>query len=125
MNGLLSLAPWAEDHLSEPIPSRAPKVERTERLDSRQLNLLTSVRVELSIEIGKVALTLGELLDLSIGSRVELDLPDALPVNIAIDGVRIAEGRIIYEGGEPMVEIVKLEDAVNETGNNSFEVSEN
>jgi len=94
-----------------------PAIAERRGLNGDQQRLLSSVRVELSIEIGKVGLTLADLLDLSAGARVEFSLPEELPVTLGIDGVPIAQGRIIYENDMPFVEILELDGAVTEGGN--------
>ena len=107
---MFSAFPWEEALLGERdvLPVAETATPPDEKLDGRQLKLLSSVRVELSVEIGRLSLSLGDLLDLSSGTKLELELPEALPVTLRVDTVPVAMGRIVYEGEEPVVEIVEV-----------------
>lgn len=107
-NTMLGTLPWDETLLSEQAPFALPEESKPEKLDGNQLKLLSSVRVELSVEIGRLSLSLGDLLDLSSGTKLELELPEALPVTLRVDAVPVAVGRIVYDGEEPTVEITEV-----------------
>ncbi len=109
-DAILSAFPWEEALFRDAVPAAAGGDEKRneEKLDGRQLKLLAAVRVELTVEIGKLSLSLGDLLDLSSGTKLELELPEALPVTLRVDAVPVAAGRIVYEGGEPLVEITSI-----------------
>lgn len=108
---------------SVPVPRQESR-ENNERLDGRQLQLLSSVRVELSVEISRLNLTLGDLLELSSGTRLEIQLQEELPVVLSIDAVPIAKGRIVFDGNEPAVEITELNEQEKNSGNKRAETGE-
>jgi len=59
------------------------------------LDRLTAVAVELSVEIGRTRMTLGEALALGPGSVVTLDRAADQPVDLLVNGQRIARGEVV------------------------------
>jgi len=113
----------AEGHQGGAV-EESPQGAGAERLDGRQLQLLSSVRVELSVEIGRLNLSLGDLLELSKGTRLDLQLQEDLPVTLSIDSVPIASGRVVFDGDEPSVEITELHDEAKNSGNKGLKTGE-
>ena len=78
------------------------------------LDRLTAVAVELTVEIGRTRMTLGEALALGPGSVVTLDRAADQPVDLLVNGQRIARGEVVVvdeEFGIRITEIVTGEDA--------------
>lgn len=59
------------------------------------LNLVLDVPVNLTIELGSCQLPMREVLQLNIGSVVQLDKPADAPVELSINGKLIAHGEVV------------------------------
>jgi flagellar motor switch protein FliN len=59
------------------------------------LNLVLDVPVSLTIELGGCQLPMREVLQLNIGSVVQLDKPADAPVELSINGKLIARGEVV------------------------------
>lgn len=59
------------------------------------LNLVLDVPVSLTIELGGCQLAMREVLQLNIGSIVQLDKPADAPVELSINGKLIARGEVV------------------------------
>lgn len=63
--------------------------------DSPKMDLLEDIPVEISVEIGRAQLTIAQILKLSQGSVVELDVMAGEPLNIYVNQVLIAQGEVV------------------------------
>src|SRR4051794_40257751 len=73
------------------------------------LGPLRDVPVELAVEIGRTRMTIGETLDLRPGSVVSLDRLAGEPVDLLVNGKRIARGEVVAideEFGLRLTEVV-------------------
>lgn len=59
------------------------------------LRRLSEVPVEASVEIGRTAMTVGETLELRVGSVVKLDRLAGEPVDLLVNGTLIAQGEVV------------------------------
>ena len=59
------------------------------------LNLVLDVPVSLTIELGGCKLPMREVLQLNIGSVVQLDKPADAPVELSVNGKLIARGEVV------------------------------
>jgi flagellar motor switch protein FliN/FliY len=59
------------------------------------LNLVLDVPVSLSIELGSCQLPMREVLQLCVGSVVQLDKPADAPVELSVNGKLIARGEVV------------------------------
>lgn len=59
------------------------------------LRRLSEVPVETSVEIGRTAMTVGETLELRVGSVVKLDRLAGEPVDLLVNGTLIAHGEVV------------------------------
>jgi flagellar motor switch protein FliN/FliY len=59
------------------------------------LNLVLDVPVSLTIELGGCRLPMREVLQLNIGSVVQLDKPADAPVELNVNGKLIARGEVV------------------------------
>lgn len=84
------------------------------------LERFSDVQVEISVEIGRVTMSLGEMLQLGPGSVVELDREITEPVIITAQGVRIASGEVVVINDRFAVRITEVsstdEDAETDGG---------
>src|SRR3954466_3280520 len=63
--------------------------------DGADLRRLHDVPVELAVEIGRTRMTIGETLELRPGSVVSLDRLAREPVDLLVNGKRIARGEVV------------------------------
>ena len=59
------------------------------------LNLILDVAVTLALEVGRARMSVRELLQLAPGSIVELDRMAGEPLDVLVNGVRIARGEVV------------------------------
>lgn len=69
------------------------------------------VSVEISVELGRVTLPIGELLRLGQGAVLELERALSEPVDIVAQGVRLARGDVVVVEDRYAVRITEIEDA--------------
>jgi flagellar motor switch protein FliN/FliY len=74
-----------------PDPSPAPAAPA----DSADLLRLSDVPMELSVEIGRTRMTVGETLQLCAGSIVTLERLAGEPVDLLVNGTPIARGEVV------------------------------
>lgn len=67
----------------------------TSELEIRNLDMLKDVELDISVELGRKELPLGDVLHLVRGSVIELDKLAGEPVEIYANGHRIAEGEVV------------------------------
>jgi flagellar motor switch protein FliN/FliY len=59
------------------------------------LNLILDVAVTLALEVGRARMSVRELLALAPGAVVELDRLAGEPLDVLVNGVRIARGEVV------------------------------
>jgi flagellar motor switch protein FliN/FliY len=59
------------------------------------LNLILDVEVTLALEVGRAHMPVRELLQLAPGAVVELDRLASEPLDVLVNGVRIARGEVV------------------------------
>jgi flagellar motor switch protein FliN/FliY len=59
------------------------------------IDLLLDIALEVSVELGRTRMTIGELLALRPGSVIELDKLAGEPADILVNGTRIARGEVV------------------------------
>lgn len=75
-----------------PLPDTSPPAGPTGDVD---LTRLTDVTVELTVEVGRTRMSLGETLSLGPGSVVSLDRLADQPVDLLVNGRQIARGEVV------------------------------
>lgn len=75
------------------LPDLAAAAEGAPRGEA--LDRLSAVSVELSVEVGRTRMTLGEALALGPGSVVTLDQLADQPIDLLVNGRRIARGEVV------------------------------
>ena len=80
------------------------------------LERFSDVQVEISVEIGRVTMSLGDMLQLGPGSVVELDREITEPVTITAQGVRIASGEVVVINDKFAVRITEVSSKDDEGG---------
>lgn len=59
------------------------------------LQHLLEVQVTVTAELGRITMTIGEVLKLGVGSILELDRPVSEPIDLMVNGVRLARGEVV------------------------------
>ena len=91
----------------EPTPAPAGAVEPA----NAELERLCDVPVELAVEIGRTEMTIRETLALGPGSIVTLNRLAGEPVDLLVNGKRIAYGEVVVIDEEFGLRITELVDA--------------
>jgi flagellar motor switch protein FliN len=77
------------------------------------LNLVMDVPVSLTIELGSCQLPMKEVLQLNIGSVVQLDKPADAPVELSVNGKLIARGEVVVVEDRFGVKITEVVGSTN------------
>ena len=72
------------------------------------LDTLFDVNVAVSVELGRLTLSIGEVLKLGVGSVVPLDRAVSEPVDLLVQGVRLARGEVVVVDDRFAVRIKEL-----------------
>jgi len=75
------------------------------------LNRFYDVNMTVSVELGRVTMPIGELLQLSEGAVIQLDRQVSQPVDIIAQGVRLARGEVVVVEERYAVRITDIEAA--------------
>lgn len=79
------------------VPATTPAPEQASQL-LNGLGVLETVKVKLTVEVGRTEITIQDLLKLNEGSVVELDRMAGDPLDIQINGTTIAKGEVVVVG---------------------------
>ena len=83
----------AEEHVATlALQVTLPQPQRPQR---GSLELLRHVAMEVTVEIGRTRMTVGELLSLHPGEVVELDRAASAPADLLVNGTLIARGEVV------------------------------
>lgn len=80
------------------------------------LQRLAQVRVELSVEIGRTTMSLGEALALGPGSVIALDRMADQPVDLLVNGKLVARGEVVVIDSEYGLRVTEVVGAEQEAG---------
>ena len=72
------------------------------------LGLLQDVLLEVTVELGRTSLPLAQLMQLGLGSVLELDRAAGAPVDVRINGVLFARGEVVVVDGEYGARITEI-----------------
>jgi flagellar motor switch protein FliN/FliY len=73
-------------------------VNKPERAGSENLRVLENIEVEMTVEVGRSEITIRDLLRLSEGSVLELERLAGDPLDILVNGTKIAKGEVVMVG---------------------------
>jgi flagellar motor switch protein FliN/FliY len=79
------------------------------------LDRLLDVSVTVTAELGRVTLAIGEVLKLGVGSVIELDRPLSEPVDLMVQGVRLARGEVVVVDDRFAIRIKEIADPKKRT----------
>lgn len=72
-----------------------PALSSTSNVEIRNLDILKDVELDISVELGRKSVPLGDILHYVRGSVIELDKLAGEPVEVYANGRRIAEGEVV------------------------------
>ncbi len=88
----------------------APEVHPAEFPEAARRTSGTRSSLDISVEIGRVTMNIGEMLQLGEGSVVELERELTEPVAVMAQGVRIASGEVVVINDRFAVRITEVAD---------------
>jgi flagellar motor switch protein FliN len=75
------------------------------------LRRLSEIPMELAVELGRAETTVGETLDLHVGSLIELEREAGAPVDLLVNGTPIARGEVVVVDERYGLRITEILDA--------------
>ncbi len=94
--------------VSEAHPVEFPQAAKSKASSSLPLERFAEVSIELSVEIGRVTMPIGEMLQLGEGAVVELSRSVSEPVDVMAQGIRIASGEVVVIDDRFAVRITEI-----------------
>lgn len=88
---------------------REPEATHGEALFGRNLDLVREVKVRLVAVVGECEITVGDFFELREGSVVKLDRRVETPVDVLLDGRRVARGTLVAVDDNFGVRITEIE----------------
>jgi flagellar motor switch protein FliN/FliY len=101
----------------DPVAGDAPTVSRATlpplghgapTAGAQDLQVLADVHMKVTVELGHTDLLVRDLLALSEGSVVELDQPPGTPVDVLVNGTRVARGDVVVVDDDLGVRITEV-----------------
>ena len=77
--------------------------------------LLDQVPLPFVVPVGSAEISLAEVLTLGAGSTIELDAGVDAPVNLVVNGIAVATGRLVLAEGNFAVRIESVEEGIGQT----------
>ena len=105
------IMPARSSSVPEAHPVEFPQVARSRAGTAMPLERFAEVSIEISVEIGRVTMPIGELLKLGEGAVVELNRAVSEPVDVMAQGVRIASGEVVVIDDRFAVRITEIVNA--------------
>lgn len=105
------IMPPGDAPVPEAHPVEFPQVSRSRANAAMPLERFAEVSIEISVEIGRVTMPIGELLKLGEGAVVELNRAVSEPVDVMAQGVRIASGEVVVVDDRFAVRITEIVNA--------------
>ncbi len=102
------IMPGGDRLVPEAHPVEFPQVPRSRAGTAMPLERFAEVSIEISVEIGRVTMPIGELLKLGEGAVVELNRAVSEPVDVMAQGVRIASGEVVVIDDRFAVRITEI-----------------
>lgn len=81
-------------------------------LDQRQF--ISELQLEVNVELGRFAISVANLIDLSVGQQLQLSYQPGEPVLLSVGGEVVGRGRLLTNGEQLIVEICEVGDGESE-----------
>ncbi|MBN2804073.1 MAG: flagellar motor switch protein FliN [Deltaproteobacteria bacterium] len=86
----------------------ANKVAHPDGRPGRSIDFLMDIPLELTVEIGRRSMTMGELIELTPGTVVELDHGSEENLDIVVNGKLVARGEAVMVGERYGVRVMEI-----------------
>jgi flagellar motor switch protein FliN/FliY len=93
---------------SAAIAERAPVDAKRARADSSNIDLLLDVAMRVTVELGRTRMKLAQILELQVGSVIELDRLAGDPVDILVNDHMVARGEVVVVEDKFGVRIIEM-----------------
>jgi flagellar motor switch protein FliN/FliY len=103
------------DSPEEPAAQENGAMVGAGELQDADLRRVAEVPLELSVEIGRTQMTVGETLDLRAGSIVTLDRLAGEPVDLLVNGTPIARGEVVVVDEQFGLRVIGILDGEGES----------
>ncbi|GAB5537442.1 MAG: hypothetical protein Rubg2KO_36910 [Rubricoccaceae bacterium] len=103
-----ALSPDKMASSDEPIAQGGSPVAAPSRPPNYTIDLLSEVEIEVTVELGRRRLSIGEVTRLDVGSVIELDTLAGEPLVVYANGRKIATGEVVVVNGTFGVRIQDL-----------------
>jgi flagellar motor switch protein FliN/FliY len=93
------------------LPDERGPMQGNEALNSapaRPINFLFDIPIELTVEVGRRVMTMGELVEVMPGTIVELDRPAGDKLDVMANGKLIARGEAVLVGDRYGIRIMEV-----------------
>ena len=94
--------------IDTPPAEPAAPASASETRSNYTIDLLSEVEIEVTVELGRRRLSIGEVTRLDVGSVVELDTLAGEPLVVYANGRQIATGEVVVVDGQFAVRIQTL-----------------
>lgn len=84
------------------------KMDNKEALGPNNLDFILEIPLEVSVEVGRAKLSIGELLKLGQGSIVELNKLAGEPLEIFINGKLMARGEVVVVNEKFAIKVMDI-----------------
>ena len=87
--------------------------------DGTSLDIVRDIPLEISVELGRVKMLVKDVLELGTGSIVEIDKAAGEPVDVLVNGLRVARGEVVViedNFGVRITEVLNPNDRTNSMG---------
>lgn len=108
-----------EEVSAEELEEKTTEVKKGEEIVPEVLRSLLDIPLEISVELGRTKMLIGDLLQVTQGSTIELDKFENEPVEILVNGRHIARGEVILIGdkfGIRIIDIISPEERIKRLG---------
>lgn len=92
------------------VPDFADLKPHSSGQGANPLDSLLDVNVKVTVELGRATLSIQEVLKLEVGSVVELDRLIFEPVDLMVQGVRLARGEVVVVDDHFAIRIKEIAD---------------
>jgi flagellar motor switch protein FliN/FliY len=116
LEGVAAAAGEVADAASAAVAGSTPQQGAKKGTNTRTLEFLMDVALQVSVEVGRARMTINDLLQMGPGSVVELEKLAGEPLDIFINGKAVARGEAVIVNekfGVRLTDIMSPEDRVD------------
>jgi flagellar motor switch protein FliN/FliY len=112
-NGTNGDAAIAQVAQPAPVAPAAGKSDPIAGLEGSEFGVLRNVPMTVQVEVGRIVMTLGEILDeLEVGTSIRLDRHAGDPVEVYVNGTLFARAEVVVVQDQIGAKIIELVDPV-------------